>query len=190
MIYIDMDGVLCDLVRQVEAFTGVTQIYNESNYGQYHIQAANPEISEEELFSFFSQYEFWSEMFLFDWTAYVLSWAERTGKDVYILSRPWLFGGDEAAEACLQGKVAWIKEHFPEYLGKLLFVDRKEDFAAPDAILVDDNMENCMSFAAAGGKTIFLPTPWGDVDYGLREKKGFALITEVLRCELNTVESM
>lgn len=75
-------------------------------------------------------------------------------------------------------------------MGRLLFVDKKEDFAAPDAILIDDNLENCEKFSEAGGKTIFIPTPWGDVSYGCRNKTGLDLTKEVLECQTKVVESM
>lgn len=186
MIYIDMDGVLCDLVGQVENWHGV-KIYNKSNYGKYRIQEACQEIDDNKLFDYFSCYSFWAKMPILPWAHYLVNAVEQIDKEVYIMSRPWLGDGDVPAESCMQGKIAWIANYFPRYLGKLLFVDKKEDFAE-GSILIDDNMENCSRFAAKG-KTIFIPTPWGDVDYAYRDKTGFELVKEVLGC-LNVVESM
>jgi len=190
MIYLDMDGVLCDVVAQVEHFSGCEQIYNKSNYGTYFMQEASEELTEEQLFEYFSGYGFWAYMPKLIWADYIVDWAESLGDKVYILSRPWLLEGQTSAEACLQGKIRWISDHYPQFLGKLLFVDTKEDLASPGSILVDDNLENCETFAAAGGKTIFIPTPWGDTTYALHSKTGLNLINEVLECQTKVVESM
>lgn len=187
MIYVDMDGVLCDLVGQVEAYAQVGPIYNASNYGEYRIQDACPLIDSQDLFKYFSNYGFWSWMPLLPWARYLIDSVEATGEEVYIMSRPWLGGGQTSAEACMQGKIYWLSTYFPQYLGKLLFVDNKEDFA-DGSVLIDDNMENCKKFALKG-KTIFLPTPWGDVNYASRGKTGLELVKEVLGC-LSIVESM
>jgi len=189
MIYVDMDGVLCDLVGQVEEYLASDGIYNESNYGTYKIQEATSHIDLPMLYSCFSDVDFWSNMRELPWAHYLLKKVEEID-DVYILSRPWLEHNDGASEACLCGKIEWITAYYPRFLGRLLFVDKKEDFAHPKAVLIDDNFENCQKFADAGGKTIFLPTPWGDKDYGRREASGFDLVRKVLECELKIVESM
>ena len=196
MIYLDLDGVLADLVKQVERFAKIPPIYNQDNYGTYRMQDATDDLTFGTIKDLFNRMDFWSCMPKTQWADDVCLWidrlASRLGKtnEVYILTRPWLKDGLCSTRRCLKGKVEWIVQHFPHYSGRVIFSDVKDVFANPDSILIDDNLDNCKGFAAAGGKTIFLPTPWGDKDYAQRQYTGTKLIEETLKWETPLVESM
>jgi len=190
LIYIDLDGVLADLVAQVEAYLFVKSIYNKTNYGEYKIQDACS-ITANEIYLCFSIERFWSSMPKTDWADEIVSWAKSVSpeEEIYLLSRPWLLDSVESTISCLKGKSTWVAENFPEFCGRMIFSDVKSVFAK-DSLLLDDNKENCEDFAKHGGKTIFIPTPWGDKNYGTYKKSGKELIQEVLKCEKLVVENM
>jgi len=177
MLYLDMDGVLADLVGGVEDYLG-EMIYNHTNYGTYNIQDAC-DISKEELFDLFATKSFWSEMPKTPWCETVLDWAFSVcdEDEIFILTRPSI----DVSLACFAGKCEWLQARLPSFLPKLIFADKKEVFATSNSILVDDNFENCRKFSEAGGKTIFIPTPWGDKNYSINESTP---VWETLQCRL------
>lgn len=188
MIFIDMDGVLCDLVLQIERYLGVPPIYNSHNYGTYFLQKACPDITFDQIKECFELQSFWLYMDKLEWADTVINWVENVchQDDAYILTCPWNVKGCE----CTKGKVKWIADHYPQFADRIIFSNKKEMFANAQSILIDDNKTYCENFANAGGKTIFIPTPWGDTEYGMHPKKGIRLVEEVLECQTKLVESM
>lgn len=62
------------------------------------------------------------------------------------------------------GKIAWIKQHLPEYERQVgVWTDSKAILAqVPDSILIDDGSCNIRDWRAAGGKAVLVPRPWND----------------------------
>lgn len=75
--------------------------------------------------------------------------------NVFICSSPCLTRG------CTAGKALWVEEHLPAgYSQRLFLTGRKEVFAGPRKVLVDDNDDNLNRFASAGGNVCCVPRPW------------------------------
>jgi len=75
--------------------------------------------------------------------------------NVGVLSSPVMTPG------CVEGKKAWLSQHFPSLAtGHIFFGSRKEFFAHPDILLVDDRDENVDNFLAAGGAALLVPAKW------------------------------
>ena len=59
-------------------------------------------------------------------------------------------------------KIRWISKMFPQFERKFLIGPAKEFCAAPNHILIDDNVLNVIEFGKAGGNAILVPRPWND----------------------------
>jgi len=145
-IYLDMDGTLVDFVLQVNK-CGFWRKDNENKVDWKKVKAMGP--------------RFWSEM---DWVYgaedafHKLHEMEAQGLcELYILSSIDFEEGRE-------GKKQWIKSHTIFPLEKVIFVQEPEDkanYAAPDAILIDDRNKSLKPFEKAGGYSINVNFGWG-----------------------------
>ena len=95
------------------------------------------------------------------------------GEEVFLLSSPCLTPG------CITGKARWVEKHLPALSRRLLLTDRKELFAGPGRVLVDDHDVNCEKWTAAGGEACLVPRPWNSA----RERAGSAVTSVVARLE-------
>ena len=138
-IYLDMDGVLVDFIRQVEKYDFFRKD-KPDKVDWKKVKAMGP--------------VFWSEM---DWMPGAedafkkLQVIEKNkGIDLYILSSIDFTEG-------IEGKKNWISQHTCLEPEKLILVKEPEDkaeYAGPDAVLVDDRDKSLIPFKNAGGKTI------------------------------------
>lgn len=151
--FLDMDGVLADFVGGACALMGV-----ESPYARVPGRAGLCELLRMHKPTFYGllQEGFWAHIKptseCFDIVAAVEAafGAER----VCILTKPIDTRG------CMEGKRAWLRKHLPEYAGRFLMGKPKYFVAHPDAVLVDDDENNCDEFEAAGGHAILVPRLW------------------------------
>lgn len=148
--FLDMDGVLVDLHRQVMeefkielppsprpvSWTWVSDLLGEDVWKKLSA-------------------EFWAEL---PWTEEglrILELAElRFGEHVCILSNP-----SESHEAVM-GKMLWINRNIPAYKKRCLFSAAKSFLAGDGKLLVDDGDHNIAEFIAHGGTGLLVPRPW------------------------------
>jgi hypothetical protein len=98
----------------------------------------------------------WADLPSFPWARKLWHVCNRVAPTSF-LSTPWYGAGDDIMEAAAAGKVRWIRKNFTQtefFLGV-----HKERCASPDALLIDDNTENCEKFKAAGGHAFRWPNP-------------------------------
>jgi 5'(3')-deoxyribonucleotidase/chloramphenicol 3-O-phosphotransferase len=131
-IYCDMDGVLCDFIKQWKKF-----------YGE-DAKAAK-KLDKEKFDSMLDNapFEFWATM---EWMpGSKRMWDIISKYGVTILSSP------AESKASTDGKKAWIQKNIP---GTPVIFEKsynKQKHAAPDAILIDDYKRNVDQWKAKGG---------------------------------------
>ena len=152
-LFLDLDGVLCDLLGGVEILMNVEL---DHTHGSIDFM--------EELG--ISKKEFWESMSIENWASLpkthdadeILKLVEEF-KPV-ILSANTQYGSAN----CISGKIEWMKRNIPDYYedDRWFFGKKKFKLAHPNAILIDDYEFNTKKWEAAGGDTILVPRPWNE----------------------------
>ena len=131
-IYVDMDGVLVDFDGGYEKLTGMTT---------QEADAKGPEF-------------FWkpiSDAGAKWWIT--LKWMP-DGKQLWDYVKkynPELLSAPSREEASRMGKRVWVKRELPGTKLILRSADKKQEFASPTSILIDDRKKNIEQWEAAGG---------------------------------------
>jgi len=160
---LDMDGVLVDFVGGALDLLGLDpKIYDKpESLGNWDIVA----LSGMEPANFWEKmgYDFWLNL---PWTKdgqEILNFAlaQFGFENICLLTSPC------TTEGCMEGKLAWIKKHIPEFGRRYLIGPSKEFCVNPDHYLFDDRDENIEKFVEHGGKGVLVPRPWNKL-YRLR----------------------
>ena len=61
---------------------------------------------------------------------------------------------------CMAGKLEWIQKNLPRYSRRFLFGPQKQFCSHPNAVLIDDFVENTDKFSKWGGISYLIPRPW------------------------------
>jgi len=146
-IYVDMDGVLCDFVKQVETVHG----FKINNWSR--MQPADRWVKIR------AYKRFWSDMPWYPGSRQMWSYIQKY--DVKILSA---FVRESHDPNCRQGKLTWIQKHLGLPTNKIHLVKRhqKQDYAKTGGkpnILIDDFEKNIKQFNARGGIGIRFKSP-------------------------------
>lgn len=131
-IYCDMDGVLTDFDRQFESLSGVDPSTYIEMYGKKRFWNLIDTGGE----------EFWSEM---NWTA--------GGRKLWKFLEPHspvLLSTPSTDPKSRTGKKKWVEVNL-DPSPKLLLSFRKELYATPTSILIDDMDKNLIKWKEAGG---------------------------------------
>ena len=129
-IYCDMDGVLVDFEKGYFDLTG-----REASY------KTNPE-------------EFWkpiTDAGVKFWTG--LQWMP-DGKELWNYIKPYnpeLLSAPSREESSKIGKFVWVKRNMPGTKLLLKSAERKQEYATPNSILIDDRADNIQRWKDAGG---------------------------------------
>lgn len=154
--FLDVDGVIADFVA------GACEIHN----AEYpYFQPQNMGIYEMEGLLGLTSIEFMEPMNKDFWAGLkptqdagdiVRLVEEKFGpKNVCLLTKPVHTPG------CLEGKVLWIRHHFPQFLNRFLIGSASKAFcAAENTVLIDDHEKNVEAFTSAGGNGFLMPAPW------------------------------
>ena len=147
IIYVDMDGVLCDFVRQVEKVHG----FKINNWSR--MQPADRWVKIREYG------KFWSDMPWYPGSKQMWSYIQK--HDVKILSA---FVRETHDPNCKKGKLAWIQKNLGLPSSKIHLVKRhqKQDFARngkKQNVLIDDFPKNIKQFNDRGGIGIRFKSP-------------------------------
>jgi hypothetical protein len=135
-VYCDMDGVLADFVDQWKGYHKQEPSAHKKKIGK----------KEFDVFLDGAPLEFWTDMkFMPDARGGRALWDKIKKHDTEILSSP------AESEASRKGKQTWLKSkgiNVPLNLKKSF---KKQEFAAPNHILIDDYKRNIDQWEAAGG---------------------------------------
>ena len=171
-IFVDMDGVLCDLVSAtclehgfslLEHADGSLHIADDCGSvpmhpwpkGSYDI-ASVLGIKATEFWSALDNPGFWENLKPYPWLSELMQLAEiHVGyENVCLLTSPSL------SPYCANEKIAWVEEYLPQYRKQMLIGSAKHFCARRDAVLIDDSSTNVMQFLGADGDTILFPRWW------------------------------
>lgn len=160
-VYLDMDGVIVDFVggvldslklsrARVKNFPQGKWDFDDSVYQKVF------GVNNEDIFWGRLTDEFWENLPVtheFD-----LYWE-------YIISKynPILMSAPPRVGAT--GKIKWIRKNLPSIYrsGRFCLTRRKELFAQPNTVLIDDRDRNITNFKAAGGEGVLVPRQWNSL---------------------------
>ena len=134
-IYLDLDGVLTDFVKQFEIFTGIKD--GKEFERKRGTEAFWGEIGKGGL-------DYWSEMPWMEDGEKL--WNYLKDKNVKILSAP-----AKTIPECSPGKRMWVKKNLGSVELVICSAKEKQDYAKKNAILIDDKKENIDQWNARGG---------------------------------------
>lgn len=157
-IFCDLDGVLADFETSARVLTGITYEETARTYppGPERWSWWRHKLSEADFWKLVeANPSFWPNLCkTAEADALLHACHDVAGDRVYLLTSPPL---DPAAAGF---KAAWVKRHYPQMYRRLFIGSRKEAFAHPGAVLVDDYDENVNRFREAGGKAVLVPRHW------------------------------
>lgn len=156
LIYLDMDGVLCNFEF------GVTCLFNLSS--EPLVRKGRPEsllelypndLTQEKLVDAVNNKgpAFWKQLVRFAWANDLVTLCDKHCHELWFLTSPWEF-----APAIVQsGKEKWL-DRWGYRTNRLYVTNRKDVYARKRILLIDDNEENCKAFEKAGGQAILFPS--------------------------------
>jgi 5'(3')-deoxyribonucleotidase len=167
-IYLDMDGVITDLVWSAMNYWEAP-LFHEGMYpddcGWNVVKATNICREERGLRPLESaefwdglDYGFWRNLVMYPQAPEFIEYVEQFG-EVYLATSPTL------SSECVAGKFDWVKENLPQYSRRLIITADKTPMAGSRTVLIDDRDRNCSRFEAAGGLAVLFPRPWNDRGY-------------------------
>lgn len=161
-IFLDLDGVLADFVKEACLAHGRENPYLAPDYQCnpfYEKENCIREIfgmSYKEFWEPLNGVAFWENLDVLPKGVDLLKRLEDSfgKKNIFFLSTP------SSHISSYIGKFKWIDKHFPYYLSKTFLTENKSRFAHQNAMLIDDKIQNCKNFNASGGLGIVYLTPW------------------------------
>lgn len=167
-IYVDMDGVLVDMVRGLHDYMKVS--YDSSKYhypkNEYKIfpyfikyvqTVHHKEFNKQMLYDMCDSHHFWRDLKKEPTADALLSMLDNLVdmKNVFICSYPM------AGPDTWSGKVAWVEKNYPQLSRQMILSTApKSVLAGNNTLLIDDNNENHIEFGKAGGNSFLVPQPW------------------------------
>ena len=149
-IFLDMDGVLVDLLAGIEKFYG---------YPVERSHEGIPKLLQE---MYMEREEFWTSLTSDFWAnlpkmkdADMILALVEPYKPVILSAHPGV-----GIAQCIEGKTRWLTENLPEYMqdDRYIFSGRvKGHLAHPNAILIDDHENTISAWNANGGDGILVP---------------------------------
>ncbi len=152
LIFLDLDGVLADMVRAAFAVHGRPR---ESLAGVGWDLPGQLNLSPAE-FWFLLGFDFWRDLDWHDDGRKLFAGLEAAfaPERIFLASSPCQTPG------CLEGKVAWVRQHLPNYERRLILTGAKYAIASRYKLLVDDHEGNVDRWREYGGKGVLVPRPW------------------------------
>jgi len=153
MIFLDMDGVLCDFVSAAMRVHGREFVASEWPKGEWDI-AKVLGISVGEFWRKINNTDgFWVMLDRYPWSSslYLELWAM---DKVVIATAP------SRCPSSYSGKRIWLDKRSID--SHVMFGSSKHLMAAPGRILIDDGQHNIDAWKAAGGQAILFPQPWNN----------------------------
>jgi 5'(3')-deoxyribonucleotidase len=148
ILYLDMDRVLVDFDKSYEQLTGGLSL-----------RAYSKKVGDRKAHDIFLEAgtKYWADMDWIQGGRELLAAAENLFSNVWILSSAGTTS-PELAKTVIAGKQEWLKRHVPSIpMSKVLIVlgrHRKKEYAAKNAILVDDMPDTIESWNKKGGDGI------------------------------------
>ncbi len=157
-IYLDMDGVLCDLPKALLALHDRMDLLEHLDS---HDMEAKLGMTVDEVWLpvLDAGWEWWDDIETFPWTFDLWAWAHEVGAEVHILTRPLMLDHLDARGVghSVRGKMSWIQRHFGRRFREVTFTAQKHVVSQPGVVLVDDDERYEAAFNRRGGTQIIFP---------------------------------
>lgn len=158
IIFLDMDGVLCDWAAGVCELFGkdVKEVLNQWKPTDHPDISPYIKMSQDEMWDGINKKgsEFWSSLKPYPWARRLYETCQSLG-DVYFLSSP----SDHSSS--LAGKLDWIKKFTGNpTASNYSLTANKYQSAAHGRILIDDSEKHVKKFREFGGYSICFPQRW------------------------------
>lgn len=160
-IFIDMDGVLADLMGHVFIMLKIDEPDVEWPVGEYSIAEALG-VDDDDLWEQIGNagIRFWETLRPYSWKDELLDLARsyllRPGGELCFVSKP------TDRPECLAGKLAWLHKHVPEVAGRQNYMlgEPKWLLAQRGRLLIDDSDHNEQKFRENNGAALLFPQVW------------------------------
>jgi len=176
IIFLDMDGVLCDWVK------GVCDVLGKDYHKMMSLWTPGSQSLSDVLGVKKSSYwnpidkqgpKFWRGLPELPWFQELWDLASQHGK-VMVLTSPSCHGSSA------QGKMKWLADRFGRFQFRdFIITNRKWICAGPNRVLVDDNNRQCVDFrnppdGSPGGQTLLFPRVWNENHEHHHDPMGYA----------------
>jgi 5'(3')-deoxyribonucleotidase len=164
LCYIDMDGVLTDLIKAICARHNVPNPYLYStDYIGIWDTACVLGMSNTQFWSVTESHEFWANLPKTPWADEIISRAVKS----YGWDRMRICSSPALSHWSWSGKAAWIRKWYPKLSRKMrLMTDSKFELAKPGRMLLDDKPSAVYDWVGAGGCGIVIPADWNGASSG------------------------
>lgn len=163
-IFLDLDGVLCDLVTPAMYAHGRQDLLQPGAWpkGVYSIETVLG-ITQEHFWDVIHEFgaDFWAGIPPYEWMQDLVTTAELAASEVVLLSKP------TSNHYSTAGKHRWIKRHFGDDFRSYILTPQKHHLAGPGRLLVDDCASNISEWQACGGDGLLFPQPWNHGEGGI-----------------------
>lgn len=163
--YVDMDGVLCDLVTPAMHAHGRTDLLVDGAWpkGEYDLHSVVG-VSYDEFWGEIEKYGFlfWQQLEPYHWMQELLDLANQAAAEVVLITHP------TGAPSSSFGKHKWIQRHFGKQFTDFIITGaEKWRVAAPGRLLIDDCDDNVNDWIDRDGIGLLFPAQCnsGDGDY-------------------------
>jgi len=168
-IFLDMDGVSCNLVQHMFLYLGIDYksimdkwvIDYPENYNIHEVIG----MEQSEIWKVTEKMEFWETIPKYEWFDELYAYCKTKCNTVFV-SAP-----TESPE-CISGKLSWVLK-LNNSNNDYVFTHRKELFANPNSLLIDDSDKNIKDFIKHGGHGILFPQPWNSNHLLIRNRIGY-----------------
>jgi len=159
-VYIDLDGVLANVVAQLEKYLSLiyTPILGEYDFTKtFNVPRAVIDRA-------FDDHHFWATLPVYRWADTLIEFFLAHGVFIFFVTHA------VDSENAFSGKYEWFARHFHKYRSDLIFIQGshpdsthpgcRHNLAAPDRLLVDDHTENVKAWVLNEGPAILFPQTW------------------------------
>jgi len=156
-IYLDADGVLCDLVGPVVRAHHREDLLAPGGWpkGVYSLEHLLNVTTEELWQPIVDQgAEFWEHLWTYHWAVHLVHYARQCSADVAVLTMP------TACPLSHAGKYSWIRKHFQVSPENYVMTPQKWRLAGPGCLLIDDSEANIREWRNKGGLGLLFPQRW------------------------------
>lgn len=148
-IFLDMDGVITDLVGSMEDRLGKPN-FKVERWGIHECYG----MTVKEYWSKFQDKLFWSDMKAYEgWQEFYYKLREYSDNVIFLSTPTW-------SSASASGKVEWLQSYFGKGFRDYILTSEKHLLARPDRILIDDSDKNCEMWERNNGDSILVPRAW------------------------------
>ena len=184
IVFLDLDGVLADFVGGVHEAFNLSYSYAEYPYSKgLWDWFAEAGLTWDRVDSACNA-EFWANLKWIiggrDIYNTAKKYSRQSGNSLNLLTTPMKNINSTV------GKLTWIQQHLGENRRKQALITgaKKEIFAGPDTLLIDDWDRNVEEFRKAGGQAILVPRPWNkDSHLASQSAKTVKKLLENLQCQ-------